>query len=445
MQAANFALVPFSEAARVASPKCDQRYNAHSTAAATTTMPVSQNRSAGIRAPNMVTRPCGSTDGILVAAASDHHVERGRRLVAPAALEDEVDRRLRGEQHAERRDGRDDSGEELRSGRKTTVSTTTPKTTVPASARTSATAVASPSEVSHRNRLRGHHRAGTGGEVDDPGPAGISATARPIPAMRAPVPRPRTAKRRISVHQRSGAAAAATTRSFLRTVHSVSPSRSSPAPEEFDPVSEQGFRDPASLLTRAREEAPVFFYEPLGVWVISRREDVDRCIADAATFSSTSISGSLDVPEHFLDRVPPALMAKAFIGMDPPEHTPIRKTGQRGFTRPRVAALEPRIEDLAVELVDGFAGDGACDLMQAFCLDTSRPARSRRCSICPSATTRCSAACASTTSSSWTADAIRCPRRCATRCGSATPPPTSGCASWPTSAPRTRVTTSSRR
>ena len=141
------------------------------------------------------------------------------------------------------------------------------------------------------------------------------------------------------------------------------------APEEFDPVGEQGFRDPASLLTRAREEAPVFFYEPLGVWVISRREDVDRCIADAATFSSTSISGSLDVPEPFLDRVPPALMAKAFIGMDPPEHTPIRKTGQRGFTRPRVAALEPRIEDLAVELVDGFAGDGACDLMQAFCLE----------------------------------------------------------------------------
>ena len=55
--------------------------------------------------------------------------------------------------------------------------------------------------------------------------------------------------------------------------------------------------------------------------------------------------------------------------MDPPEHTPIRKTGQRGFTRPRVAALEPRIEELAVELVEGFAGEGACDLMQAFCLE----------------------------------------------------------------------------
>ena len=60
---ASFALVSFSDAARVASPKCDQRYSAHRTAAASTTMPVSQNRSDGIRAPNAVTRPAGARTG----------------------------------------------------------------------------------------------------------------------------------------------------------------------------------------------------------------------------------------------------------------------------------------------------------------------------------------------------------------------------------------------
>ena len=149
---ASFALVPFSEAARVASPKCDQRYSAHSTAAASTTMPVSQNRSAGIRAPNMVTRPCGSTDGMIwlppppiITSSADGALSlppplRMRSIVACAVSSTPSDATS------------DDSGEELRSGRKTTVSTTTPKTTVPASARTSATAVATPSEVSHRNR-----------------------------------------------------------------------------------------------------------------------------------------------------------------------------------------------------------------------------------------------------------------------------------------------------
>lgn len=142
-----------------------------------------------------------------------------------------------------------------------------------------------------------------------------------------------------------------------------------PAPPEFDPVSEASFRDPASIVARARDEAPVFFYPPLGVWVVTRREDVDRCITDVATFTSTVNGGMIPVPEAFADRVPPSLMSDAFIAMDPPRHTPARKVGQRGFTRPRVAALEPRIEAFAHELVDAFAADGGCELMGAFCVE----------------------------------------------------------------------------
>jgi cytochrome P450 len=141
------------------------------------------------------------------------------------------------------------------------------------------------------------------------------------------------------------------------------------APVEFDPTSEQGFRDPASLLIRAREEVPAFFYEPLGVWVVSRHDDVDRWIADAETFSNLANGGTLPVPEAFAERVPPSLMADIFVGMDPPRHTPARRAGQRGFTRPRIAALEPAIAERAHRIIDGFAADGACDLMQAYCLE----------------------------------------------------------------------------
>ena len=42
---ASFALASLSDAARVARPNCDQRYSAHSTAAARTTIAVSQKRS----------------------------------------------------------------------------------------------------------------------------------------------------------------------------------------------------------------------------------------------------------------------------------------------------------------------------------------------------------------------------------------------------------------
>jgi cytochrome P450 len=156
--------------------------------------------------------------------------------------------------------------------------------------------------------------------------------------------------------------------SFERGVTVVHTARPAPPPD-FDPVSEQGFRDPASLLVRAREEAPAFFYPPLGVWVVSRREDVERWITDVATFSNLANGGSLPVPEAFAERVPPSLMADIFVGMDPPRHTPARKAGQRGFTRGRIAALEPRIAGRAHRIIDGFAGDGSCDLMSRYCLE----------------------------------------------------------------------------
>jgi cytochrome P450 len=140
-------------------------------------------------------------------------------------------------------------------------------------------------------------------------------------------------------------------------------------PPDFDPVSDQGFRDPASLLVRAREEAPAFFYPPLGVWVVSRRDDVERCITDVATFSNLANGGRLPVPEEFVHRITPELMADIFVGMDPPRHTPARKAGQRGFTRGRIAALEPQITARAHRIIDGFAGDGSCELMSRYCLE----------------------------------------------------------------------------
>ena len=57
------AFASFSEAARVASPKRVQRYNAHRITVAAITMPVSQNRSAGMPASATRTMSLGSTEG----------------------------------------------------------------------------------------------------------------------------------------------------------------------------------------------------------------------------------------------------------------------------------------------------------------------------------------------------------------------------------------------
>jgi cytochrome P450 len=142
-----------------------------------------------------------------------------------------------------------------------------------------------------------------------------------------------------------------------------------PAPEGFDLQSEASFRDPAGLFTRVRDEAPVFFYPPLGVWMISRRADVEPNITDWRTLSNSGNFDPDSVPERYRHRVPGELLAHGMVGMDPPVHTTHRKVAQRGFTRGRMATLEPQITERAHRIIDGFAADGACELMNAYALE----------------------------------------------------------------------------
>lgn len=134
----------------------------------------------------------------------------------------------------------------------------------------------------------------------------------------------------------------------------------------FDPLTHDFLRDPYPALERARRERPVFYYEPLDFWVVTRYDDVVAILADHETFSSRSM-GVVPPPPELADRVSENLFADAFIGLDPPEHTVSRKNANRWFTRGRVAALEPTVQALAHELVDGFAGDGEAELMGAYC------------------------------------------------------------------------------
>ncbi|MEU3062623.1 cytochrome P450 family protein [Streptomyces subrutilus] len=53
---------------------------------------------------------------------------------------------------------------------------------------------------------------------------------------------------------------------------------------------------------------------------------------------------------------------------DPPRHTRLRRTVAGHFTPGRVASYRPGIEDIAVRLVDAFAGDGRVDVVSRYAL-----------------------------------------------------------------------------
>lgn len=143
-----------------------------------------------------------------------------------------------------------------------------------------------------------------------------------------------------------------------------------PTLEGFDPLSPDFQADPYPVFERARRECPVFYYEPLGFWAVTRYEDVAPIIGDYKTFSSTAF-GVVPVPDQLTDRVSGDFFSKALLASDPPGHTLLRKNSQKALTRGRIAAMEPTIREISHELIDAFIDDGQCDLMVQFANDVT--------------------------------------------------------------------------
>jgi cytochrome P450 len=141
---------------------------------------------------------------------------------------------------------------------------------------------------------------------------------------------------------------------------------------DFNPTSEAGFRDPASICLRAREEQPVFFYEPLGVWIVTRRADIEQVVTEWQTYSSDA--NSPDVPENFVERFPQEVMSRMVTAMDPPDHTQARRVLQASFVKPKLDPLAPIIEARAHEIIDEILADPKTDrnsfeIMDTYCLN----------------------------------------------------------------------------
>lgn len=136
--------------------------------------------------------------------------------------------------------------------------------------------------------------------------------------------------------------------------------------------------DPYPTLAAARRDCPVFRADDLGVWVVTRYEDVRRILRDPDTFSSANVQRPV---RPICPAAQQALRdggfepGTALVATDAPDHARRRRYLVKAltFTPQRLALLEDRIRAVAHGLIDGFAGDGQVDMVRRF---TSRlPAR----------------------------------------------------------------------
>lgn len=138
----------------------------------------------------------------------------------------------------------------------------------------------------------------------------------------------------------------------------------------FDPLGDDFLRDPVPMIQRAQAEAPVFYYEPLDMWVVTRFEDICAAARDFQTFSSKAL-GMVPPPADLAHKVPEDFVGQHFIAIDPPEHTASRAAVAKYFTPREIEKQAEPIVEIANRLIDGFIARGECDLMVDYCYPLS--------------------------------------------------------------------------
>lgn len=115
----------------------------------------------------------------------------------------------------------------------------------------------------------------------------------------------------------------------------------------FTPLDPVVVADPFPSYKRLRDEAPAYWLESEGVWVISRYSDVFAVMQNWQDFSSAKGNIIHEDPQR---------VGRTLTTNDPPRHDHLRSLIQLGYTPRRVRAHEERIRKYVDELINDVAG-----------------------------------------------------------------------------------------
>lgn len=133
----------------------------------------------------------------------------------------------------------------------------------------------------------------------------------------------------------------------------------------FDPLSGEFLRNPAPALKELQRQSPVFFYEPLKCWVVTKYDDIKAVAYDVGTYSSQA-TGFIRPPEDLEHLVPDLGVDEIIITLDPPVHGLHRSVIAKGFLSSVIKRAESFVRTRANELIDQFVDSGRANLMEAY-------------------------------------------------------------------------------
>ena len=113
--------------------------------------------------------------------------------------------------------------------------------------------------------------------------------------------------------------------------------------------------DPYPAYQTLRAEDPVHWHAEREFWAILKYRDIRYISANPGLFTSTR---GITIPEPGVDA---AASDGSMIFTDPPLHRQLRKLVISGFTPRQIAILEPRVRDMAREILDSVEAGSEVD------------------------------------------------------------------------------------
>ena len=123
-----------------------------------------------------------------------------------------------------------------------------------------------------------------------------------------------------------------------------------------------------AFFARARAEAPVFWNQEIGYWVVTRRDEALAILRDPDRFSaSIALSPVFEPPQSLVTLLAEGQMRAepTQVSCDRPKHTRIRNSAARFLSAKNFATYEGRIRAIVQEHVASMRGKGRVDIVDA--------------------------------------------------------------------------------
>src|SRR5207244_3044104 len=128
--------------------------------------------------------------------------------------------------------------------------------------------------------------------------------------------------------------------------------------------------DPCPLVAQVRADGPVHevtLADGHRAWLIVRHEEAKAALGHVGLSKDMHAALARD-GAVVAEGLPGPAFARHMLSADPPDHTRLRRLASGAFSRPRIAALRPRVQAIVDGLLDGLEarGDTVVDLVKGF-------------------------------------------------------------------------------